>query len=187
MRFRGTLWLLATLVVLPSAACDDDPFQIDWDVAPDTVLLYSLARPELGLPSAYNFNRRTFVEIENPGATGNWDLALDTQDGEFVFLTPGAMGIQSRARITTLTGMTFEEVREAPADTAAYVGDRPVPVQLGPIYVIQTDQSGSSFGTQCVFYAKLEALEADVTLGTLRVVYDSNPVCNSRDLVPPGD
>lgn len=187
MRLRGSTRLMAGLLVLILAACDDDPFRINWDVSPDTVLLYSLARPELGLPSAFNFNRRQFVQVEDPGATGTWDLALDTQDGELVLLTPGALGIESRARITTLTGMTFEEVRKAPADTAAYIGDVPVPVETGPIYVIQTDESRGSFGLLCVYYAKMEALEVNVELGTLRFVFDSNPVCNDRDLVPPND
>lgn len=187
MRFRGHPRLLAAVLVLTLVACDDDPFRIDWEVSPDTVLLYSLARPELGLPSAFNFNRRQFIEIEAPGATGTWDLALDTQDGELVFLVPGAMGLTSRARITSVDGMTFEEVREAPADTSAYVADLPVPVEVGPIYIVQTGEATGSFGSRCVYYAKLEALEADVQLGTLRFVYDSNPVCNSRDLVPPGD
>lgn len=187
MRFRRFQRLLALLPALVLGACDDDPFRIDWEVAPDTVLLYSLARPELGLPSAFNFNRRQFIEIEAPGATGTWDLAVDTQDGELVLLVPGAMGLQSRARITSLTGMTFEEVREAPADTSAYIADMPVPVELGPVYVVQTGESTSSFGARCVYYAKLEALDVDAALGTLRFVYDSNPVCNSRDLIPPED
>lgn len=182
MRFRPAFRLAGAVLALGAVACGDDPFQVNWESQPDTVILYSLARPELGLPSAFNFNRRQFVEIENPGATGNWDMALDTQDGELFFLMPGTMGISSRAQITSLTGLSFEEVRVAPADTTAYQGDQPVPVELGPIYVVQTDQTG-----QCVYYAKFEALEADVTLGTLRFVYDVSPVCNSRDLVPPQD
>lgn len=182
MRFRLASRLAGTLLALGTVACGDDPFRVNWEANPDTVLLYSLARPELGLPSAFNFNRRQFVEIENPGATGNWDLALDTQDGQLVFLMPGTMGIQSRAQITSLSGLSFEEVRVAPADTTAYVANEPVPVELGPIYVIQTDQTG-----QCVYYSKIEALEADVTRGTLRFVHDGSPVCNSRDLVPPQD
>lgn len=187
MRSRALLAASSALVVLAAASCGDDPFRIDWEVAPDTVLLYSLARPELNLPSAFNLNQRRRVQIESPGATGAWDFAVDTQEGNIVLLTPGAMGLDSRARITSVTGTPFEEVRKAPADTAAYVGDQPVPVELGPIYIIQTDESVGAFGTRCVYYGKMEALEIDPVLGTLLFVYDSNPVCNSRDLVPPGD
>lgn len=187
MRLPGHTRLAAAFLVLTLAACDDDPFAIRWEVAPDTVLLYSLARPELGLPSAFNFNQRRLIRVEDPGATGSWDLALDTEGGELVLLVPGAMGIESRARITQLEGMTFEEVRKAPADTAAYISDVPVPVELGPIYVVQTGESRGSFGRLCVYYAKMEALEVDLELGTLQFVYDSSPVCNDRDLVPPED
>lgn len=186
MRLRGTLLLsAASAFALLLASCDDDPFRIDWDAAPDTVLLYSLARPELNLPSAFNINQRRLVLVEAPGATGTWDIAVDTQGDNLVLLTPGAMGLESRARITSVEGVTFDEVRKAPADTAAYSGDEPVPVELGPIYIVQTGESVGTFGSRCVYHAKLEALDIDVELGTLQFVYDSNPVCNSRDLIPP--
>ncbi|UCC26845.1 MAG: hypothetical protein JSU98_06995 [Gemmatimonadales bacterium] len=188
MRLRGIpLLSVASALAIVLASCDDDPFRIDWEEAPDTVLLYSLARPELNLPSAFNLNQRRLVLIESPGATGTWDIALDTQEGGLVLLTPGAMGLESRARITSVDGVTFDEVRKAPADTAAYTGVEPVPVELGPIYIVQTGETAGAFGTRCVYYAKLEALDIDVELGTLRFMFDSNPVCNSRDLVPPGD
>ncbi len=185
MRFRSLAFAAAGVLALSFSACDDDPFRIDWEEAPDTVLLYSLARPELNLPSAFNLNTRRFVQIETPGATGAWDIAVDTEGNDIVLLTPGAMGLDSRAVITTVTDRTFEEVRKAPADTAAYVSDVPVTVELGPIYVIQTDEAVGTFGSRCVYYAKLEALDIDPTLGTLLFKYDSNPVCNSRDLIPP--
>lgn len=177
----------AGILALTSLACGDDPFRFDWEVAPDTVLLYSLARPELNLPSAFNLNQRRRVLIESPGATGAWDFAVDTQDGQIVLLTPGAMGLDSRARITSVTGTPFLDVRKAPADTAGYVGDRPVPVELGPVYIVQTDESVGSFGTRCVYYGKLEALDIDPAQGTLVFVFDSNPLCNDRSLVPPGN
>ena len=184
--FRG--WVASLAFLLPFVAgCDDDPFRIDWDVSPDTVLLYSLARPELNLPSGFNLNDGRRVLIEAPGATGAWDFAVDTQDGQIVLLTPGAMGLDSRARITSVTGTPFLEVRRAPADTTDYVADQPVPVEAGPIYILQSGESVGSFGTRCVYYAKLEALDIDPDLGTLLFVFDANPVCNDRALVPPGD
>jgi len=187
MRFRGISLVVAGTLALSSLACGDDPFRLDWEVTPDTVLLYSLARPELNLPSGFNFNQRQRIQVEAPGATGSWDIALDTEDGQLVFLTPGAMGLTSRARITSVTGTPFLEVRRAPADTASYIADEPVPVQAGPIYIVQTGESVGFYGTRCVYYAKLEALDIDPELGTLLFVFDANPVCNDRDLVPPGD
>ena len=77
------------------AACGDDPFIFPWLPAPDTVLLYSLARPELNLEAAYNFNDRVRVRVEAATATGTWDVAVDTRGGQIVFLPPGALGISS--------------------------------------------------------------------------------------------
>jgi hypothetical protein len=87
-----TILLLAGAV----SACDDDPFGLrDWAAAPDTVLLYSLARPELNLASAFNFDRRLVLRIEAPGSTGQWDVAVDTEGGRLVLLTPLFFGIDS--------------------------------------------------------------------------------------------
>ncbi|MGH7481494.1 MAG: hypothetical protein ACRELV_05020, partial [Longimicrobiales bacterium] len=60
----------------------DDPFDPRWPPGtetPDTVELFSLARPEYqGLPSAFDFtpSARRRVVVEQPGETGNWDVAL---------------------------------------------------------------------------------------------------------------
>lgn len=179
--------LIALSLVALLGACEDDPFAIDWPAAPDTVLLYSLARPELGLESAFNFNARQPVRIEAPTATGNWDLALDTQGDDLVFLPPGAFNINSRARVTALPGLAFDDVLEAPADTTLYSATAPVTVKLNTVYVVRTSQTAGSFGQPCVYYAKLEPLVIDVEAGTLEFVYDGNPVCNDPRLVPPGD
>lgn len=182
---RGALAAAVSVATLGLAACGDDPFAREWEISPDTVLLYSLARPELNLPSAFSFTQERTLRVEAPGATGLWDIALDTQDGEFVFLPPGALGINSRARITTLEGFDFDEVREAPSDTAVYVADRAVPVEIGLVYVVRTGQSLGSFSTRCVYYAKLEPLAVDSEAGTMRFMYDANPYCNDPSLVPP--
>ncbi len=175
------LLLLAVLTV----ACGDDPFAIPWEESPDTVLLYSLARPELNLASGFNFRARVAVRIEAANSTGNWDLALDTRDGKLVFLPPGALGVTSRARVAQLAGRTFDEVREAPGDTAVYSATAPVPVELGSIYVVRTGQRPGVFGARCVYYAKLEPVAIDVAGGTLRFMFDASPICNDRKLVPP--
>jgi hypothetical protein len=177
---RGALLLLA----LAASACDD-PFQIRWESQPDTVQIYSLARPEPNLPSAFNFYFRTPLTVEAPGSTGQWDLALDTEDGRLVFLPPRVLGINSRARIAAVPGVAFGDVMEAPADTAAYVSDRSLSVTLGTIYVVQTGEQTGSFGERCVFFAKLEPLVIDPQAGTLTFQFDASPVCNDTRLVPP--
>lgn len=184
---RTSTALALTAVVLTAAACGDDPFQINWDLSPAQVLLYSLARPELNLPSAFNLNQRRTVEVESPGATGGWDFAVDTRNGELVFITPGVLGLDSRAGIATRPDETFEDIREAPADSAAYVTDEPVVIQVGTLYVVRTDESPGAFGARCVYYGKMRALNLDTVTSTVQLEYDSNPVCNDRALVPPED
>ena len=184
-RVGSARWPTALLLALLTSACGDDPFQIRWSAAPDTVLLYSLARPELNLHSAFNFSLRSTVRIEAPSATGEWDVALDTRGGQLVLLPPGALGIDSRARVAELPGRTFDEVEEAPSDTLLYAAVQPVPTQLGSVYAIRTRALAGAFGSRCVYFAKLAPLEIDVTEGRLRFVFVASPVCNDRRLVPP--
>ena len=182
---------LRVLVALGAAAlfglgaCGDNPFEIRWAAAPDTVLLYSLSRPELNLPSAININRRILVRVEAPGASGSWDLAVDSDGENFFFLPPGALGVVSRAGITKIGPVDFLEVTEAPRDTIVYSVRTPLLAELGNIYVIRTDESTGAFGLRCVYFGKLEPIEIDVENGTIDFVYDSNPVCNDLSLIPP--
>jgi len=176
---------LAAALLTGLAACGSDPFAFNWSDAPDTVVLYSLARPETNLPSGYNFYSSARVVVEAPGATGSWDVALATDGADLVFLPPGALGVDSRARIAVLEGMALDEVTAAPADTAAFAVADTVPVRLGTTYVVRTGQRTGSFGTRCVYYAKVEAVEIDVAGGTLTFREVTNPVCNNRRLVPP--
>ncbi len=184
----ATIGVAAIAVSFGLAACEGrNPFDIGWIQTPDTVLLYSFARPELNLPSAFDFHGRVTRIVEAPGSTGLWDVILDTQDDQLVFLLPEVLGIPSAARIIELPGLRFDDVREAPADTTAYTSDEAVPLALGSVYVIRTNLGPDRFGFDCVFYAKMEALEIDVPLGTLRFVYDANPLCSDRDLIPPDE
>ncbi len=187
VRSRARSSLLAATVAAAltgTLACGDDPFAVRWVEAPDTVLLYSLVRPEQNLFSGFSFINRVPVRIEAPSATGTWDVVVDTRGGEIVLLPPGALGVDSKARITSMQGMTFEEVIEAPEDTLLYTADQ-MPMTLGTVYVVKTSQYQGSFGTRCSNYAKLEPLIIDPVGGTLTFVYDASPVCNDRRLIPP--
>jgi hypothetical protein len=136
-------------------ACGDDPFSFRWDDAPDTVLIYSLSRPELNLASGISF------------------------------LPPGALGITARARISVLGAVNFDEVMEAPEDTLLYQGDEAVPVSDGTVYIVSSNRRAGSFGSSCVYYAKIQPVTIDVPGRTLLLRYVASPICNSRDLVPP--
>lgn len=185
---RLGLIMAAVAVTLGSAACDDDPFNFnDWTAAPDTVVIYSLDRPELNLPSAYSFYRRGVHRVEAANSSGQWDVALDTRDGGLVLLAPRALGIDATAGIVPMPDERFDDIREAPADTSRYISDEPVPVVVGQLYVVRTNEAPGAYGQRCSYYAKMEPLAADPVLGTLEFRLDSNPICNSRDLVPPSN
>lgn len=185
VRRAGLAVFTALTVGTVASACGDDPFAIRWELSPDTVLLYSMARPELNLVSGFNFHTRFPVVIEEATSTGTWDMAVDTRGGQIVMLPPGALGIDSRAGIAELPGELFDDVIEAPNDTSAYNSLDPVPVEMGTIYVIRTNQSLGGFGTRCVYYFKIEPLIIDPEGGTLTFKYDGSPVCNDFKLLPP--
>ena len=151
----------------------------------DTVRIYSLARPELNLPSGFDFVNRIAVEIQAPGATGAWDLLLDTQNGQLVFLPPGALGITSEATFLAIPGMAFDDVVTAPEDTTLYSGDVPLIVETNTVYVLRTHQGRDRFGLPCRFYGKLQPLEVELAFGTVQFVYDVSTLCDDRALIPP--
>jgi len=178
---------LAVLIasVLSLSACGENIFDLKWtEPNVDTVLIYSLARPELNLPTAFDFVGRNQVVIHKPGATGVWDLLLDTQDGQLVFLPPGALDIASDAMIVPLPGEDFFDVIEAPEDTTQYSTDLPVLVDTETVYVVRTHQGTNRFGLPCSFYGKLQPLDADPVLGTVRFLYDVSTLCDDRGLIP---
>lgn len=177
--------VLLVASVLGLTGCGDNIFEIKWTVAnPDTVLIYSLARPEVNLPSGFDFVTRRAWEIHAPNATGSWDLLLDTRDGQLVFLPPGALGLVSAAMILPIPGTSFDDVIQAPKDTTQYSKDLPVPVEVSSVYVLRTHESTNRFGAPCVFYGKLQPLEVEPVLGTVRFVFDVSRLCDDRGLVP---
>lgn len=181
---RITVALAVFAVATRLAACGGNPFEPRWNENADTVVLFSLARPEINLASAFDFAGRRPVEVQAPGATGSWDVALDTQDGQLVLLPPGALAIESDAGIARLEGTSFAAVEEAPRDTAAFVRDEPVPVETGSVYVVRTRLTRSTFRL-CNRYAKFEPLTVSPGTGTLTFVFDTNPLCDDRRLIPP--
>jgi len=172
---------LTVVSALALGACDEEITDFNWPAATDTVVLFSLARPELELESAFNFAERATIPLQRAGAATQWDIAVDTRAGQLVLLPPGALGITSRARVTTISGQTFDQLEEAPADTLLYTASEAVPVQLNGLYVVRTGIAGSG----CSYYAKMQPLAIDVAAGRLEFKYDTNPFCNDRRLVPP--
>ncbi|GMR12774.1 MAG: hypothetical protein BMS9Abin29_0967 [Gemmatimonadota bacterium] len=183
----GGLAIVAGAFTLAGSACGRNPFAIDWEASPDTALVYSLARPELNLPTAYDLVFVNPVMIQAAGATGTWDFALDNRGNGLALLPPGVFGIASTAQITSLgRGLRFEDVARAPTDTTLYVSDEPMMMELGNVYALRTHRRAGAgpFSENCFFYAKLQPLVIDVENGVLTFVFDRNPFCSDPDLVP---
>jgi hypothetical protein len=177
---------LLAVIAASLAGCGEDPFFLRWAENPREVLLYSLERDELNRPTAFDMASGARIVVESATAAGQWDFALDTREGEMVFLPPRSLGVQSRAAMFPIPGATFSEVREAPSDTTVYISRDPVPVRMGTVYVVRTRQQPGSFGEICTYYGKVQPLEIDVEAGILRFLFDTNPVCSDPALVPPG-
>jgi hypothetical protein len=171
--------------MLGLTACGENIFEATWTVARvDTVLVYSLARPELNLPNGYDFVNRRTMEIHDPGATGQWDLIVDTQNGELVFLPPGGLDVVSEAMILKLPDMNFDDVVTAPKDTTLYSRDMPASVETSSVYVLRTHQGADRFGVPCVFWGKLQPLDVQPDVGTVRFMFDVSTLCDDRGLIP---
>jgi hypothetical protein len=168
------------------AGCGDDPFAYDWYDTPDTAVIHSLQTPvQLNRRSGFSFYDRSSVRIESPGATGAWDVALDTQGGALVLLPPGALGITSRAAIASLGAVPFADVQQAPSDTLLYEGNDPVTMTVGHVYVVRTNRRVGSFGSSCVYYAKLSPNVLDAAADSMQFTFVASPICNNLDLFSP--
>ena len=177
--------VLFSASVVGLTGCGENIFDQKWTIARvDTVLVYSLARPELNLPSGFDFLNRRLVELQAPGATGAWDLLLDTQDGQLVFLPPGVLQITSAAMVLGLPDMAFDDVIRAPKDSTLYSVDQPVPVSMNTVYVLRTHQGADRFGFPCSFWGKLQPIEVDLAAGAVRFEYDVSTLCDDRGLIP---
>ncbi len=171
--------------VLGLTACGENVFDLKWTIARvNTALLYSLARPELNLPSGYDFVDRQEIEIEQPGSTGLWDLLVDTQDGQLVFVPPGALGIDSEVMILPIPDMAFDDLLTAPEDSTLYTRDQPVPIETSSVYVLRTHEGPSRFGVPCVFWGKIQPTDIDLVFETVQFTYDVSILCDDRGLVP---
>ena len=182
MRYRFTLLLVIAAAL---GACDDDLSLGTWDATPDTIALFSLSRPDgLGFPSAYDFSTRRVVEVETPGATSNWDVALADVSTALQLIPAGAFeGQSSRAAIATIQGQSFDDLTEAPADTARFTA-QPVTLQQGGVYVVRTRRVACGFST-AVHYAKILAVTLDPVAGIATFAVVANPLCNDRSFIPP--
>lgn len=186
--------ILLLLALLPLAACDDGLGPRTWINLPDTVTIYSLSRPELlGMPSAVDLVSSCAgrciaipINIESPGASGRWDIALGEENGQPVFLPSGVFqGFDDRVGLGLLEETNFDNVNRVPSDANLF-NTGVVPIQLGRIYAVRTRREACGFSSG-VRYGKLQPLAYDAVAGSLQLRVVVNPYCNDRNLVPEDD
>ena len=165
--------------------CGRNIFEQKWTLADvDTVQIYSLARPELNLPSGFDFVARLPFVLKSTGATSSWDVLLDTRDGQLVFLLPGTLGLTTATLVLPMPETAFDDVIKAPKDTTLYTRDMPLPVETGTLYVVRTHKGQDRLGLSCVFYGKFQPLVIEPARGSVQFVYDVNVLCDDRALIP---
>lgn len=180
--------VLALLGLIAATSACEDEFQFLPEMRPDTATVYSLALPQLNLPSAFSlgataFGPRVFETVE----AGTWDIVLDTEDGALVLLLPEDFGLITRTRITTLANNpAFETVVEAPRDTALYVASGPVTLSTSEVYVVRSHEEPGLFGARCTYFTKLQPIRLDAAAGEADFNLATNVNCNDRRLVPEG-
>ncbi len=187
----GTAVLMSVVL---GACTDQDPFGLqDWTANPDTAVIYSLSLDDLNLITAFDFTERAGRPVavrDEFGRFNQWDVALDVVDGAVVLLAQDALGVQSEAAVAEIPNRTFDQVIEAPADTALYQSRSGVVLRSTSVYIVRTRKvtRQSFFTSQCNYYAKVQPLRIDPAAGVFEFLYDVNVEfsgCNNRDLVPP--
>jgi hypothetical protein len=184
-RLLGIRHGLAGLVLAAAAVPACDSFQPTWFAIDDQVLLHSLARAEfVGLASAYDFigQRPVVVEGAKLGDPYDFDMAVTEIDGAFHALPAGMFqGFPIRPGIAVdSSGITFEAMTQAPRE--GYVTDAALPLRVGWVYAVRTRRDFRG----CSMYGKFEVVSLDPA-GIAEVRAIRNPLCNDRNLVPPGD
>jgi hypothetical protein len=84
-----------------------------------------------------------------------------------------------------MTNVTFEELDEAPEDTGSYSA-APVILQPGQVMVVRTRRAPCAFSNS-VRFGKLKVISVDAAAGSARFSTITNPFCNDRALIPPGE
>lgn len=178
-----TLGLLLLVAGVPLVgACNS--YDLTWTSVEDTVVLYSLARPEyMDQPSAFDFYSRRPVVVERPmpGDPTVFDVVVSEIDSALVMLPAGLFAtFDINPGIAVDSTTPFDELATAPKD--GYITDAPVRLRTDMTYVVRTrrDRSG------CSRYGKFQILDLDPQ-GVVEFRQVRNNLCNDRELIPPED
>lgn len=170
-----------------AGACSD-PNDISDPTLPnvvDTLSLWSLTDGPLTEPTAYSINSRSGVRTWEVG--NDFEFAFDeTPAGEPIFLPTNVLGLLSSTSFKPGlkrpgAGVTFDEMVKAPSN--GYTVSDTIPIAVGDLFFIRTTISTCSF-LGVPLYGKLQVLEIDPVLHTVRVQVLANQNCGYRALKP---
>lgn len=178
------------LLALTLAACDDPNSGLFEPLIREDTVDLAVPLVDENVPTALDVAYSTsgvrgrFPELV--GDAEQWDLAIREEDGELRFAPAGYFGFQnpvggpSRAAVTAALERAFDEVIEAPGESAMF-SDTTITIRTDRVYVARSRRTSASFGG-CENYAKLQPLTVDPAMGTVRVRIIGNARCNDPRL-----
>ena len=172
-----TSWLVTTIC-----------YRINWEENPDTALLYSLARPELNLLSAFDFisqGSRSGSSLPTPPGNGTW--CWTPRKASWSSCPPEPWGLtDSKARIIPMGEWSFEEVRRAPSDTTLTSETSRFPWRWATSMSSRPRTVQGFYGRHCVYLRQVRTSRAGPRgSGPSSFLFDVSPECNGRKLYPP--
>jgi hypothetical protein len=170
---------LAPAAILLTTACGDQLFPASIDNVEEEVILGSLTSTPLSIPSGYSIPDARAVRTEISSA---FDFAYVVNSEGQHFLVPlDALGLGSSGFNPGLirSEVSFEAIEEAPVN--GYTTSDSVTVAVGDVLVARS-RIVCSLGVPQ--YVKLEVLEINVDLNTIRLRTMPNVNCGFRALLP---
>jgi hypothetical protein len=189
VRWTSATGLLLGVALVASGCGDPSGFTYEPLLVTDTV--------DVAAPLPQNAALPTAIDVTGDGLGGvrggrfperardalEWDFLVRLQGNQVVLLPPRAIGVDSRAAITTaLVGETFDGLREVPGQRA-FVLDSAVVMNVGSVYAVRSRETVGLFGVGCIQFAKLQPLRVDPAAGLLRVQVVTNERCGDPRLV----
>jgi hypothetical protein len=178
-------------VVAFLAGCEDSTgLDLNPVLVSDTVTVAAPLPQTAGLPTAldvtsdgaFGINGGRFPELIRDAL--QWDFAVRIQSGQLVLVPAQGIGVTgSRAALTPpIAGAVFEDLREAPGQRTFSV-DSAIAMVEGAVYVARSREATGSFGSACVQFAKMQALDVNVAAGTVHFRVVTNERCGDPRLV----
>lgn len=170
---------LAPAAIFLAAACGDQLFPASFENVEEDVVLGSLTNTPLSIPSGYSIPDAQAVRTEISSA---FDFAYVINGAGEHFLVPlDALGLGSSGFNPGLirSEVSFEAIEEAPVN--GYTTSDSVAVAVGDVLVARS-RIVCSLGVPQ--YVKLEVMEINDELSTIRLRTMPNVNCGFRALLP---